>query len=103
MAIKPRNPVDLGQDARVQNISLSDADMQALMTEIGKRVDQSVKQALLTVKSQSKAYVAAAEGQLETAQHLVSEQVRAKPVTALAAALGAGVLVGLLLSAGRRH
>jgi ElaB/YqjD/DUF883 family membrane-anchored ribosome-binding protein len=103
MAIKPRIPTDLAQDVQVQNISLSEADMQALMTEMGRRVDQSVKQALLTVQSQSKAYVTAAEGQLETAQQLVSEQVRAKPVTALAAALGAGVLVGLLLNAGRRH
>lgn len=85
------------------NSSLHGIDVESLMSDLGQRLELAVKRALTTVQVQSKAYMHAAEEGVETAQHYVADQVRAKPVTAMATALGVGVLLGLLLSSGRKR
>ncbi len=105
MVTEPHNSAEamIKRAAKDVNTSIHEVDMDSLMSDIGHRVEHAVKRALATVQTQSKAYLNAAEDQIDTAQHYVADRVRAKPVTALAAALGAGVLVGLLLSSGRKH
>ncbi len=85
------------------NSTLHGIDVENLMTDLGHRLELAVKRALTTVQTQSKAYLNEAEARVETAEHYVADQVRAKPVTAMATALGAGVLLGLLLSSGRKR
>ena len=85
------------------NSSLHGIDVESLMSDLGQRLELAVKRALTTVQVQSKAYMHAAKEGVETAQHYVADQVRAKPVTAMATALGVGVLLGLLLSSGRKR
>jgi ElaB/YqjD/DUF883 family membrane-anchored ribosome-binding protein len=89
--------------AKDVNASLHGIDLEAMLGDLGQRLELAVKRALTTVQTQSKAYLNEAEARVETAEHYVAEQVRAKPVTAMATALGAGVLLGLLLSAGRKR
>lgn len=85
------------------NTSLHGIDVESLMTDLGHKLELAVKRALTAVQTQSKAYLNEAGARVETAEHYVAEQVRAKPVTAMATALGAGVLLGLLLSSGRKR
>ena len=89
--------------ARDINSSLHAIDVESLMTDLGHRLELAVKRALTSVQTQSKTYMNEAEARIETAEHYVAEQVRAKPVTAMATAIAAGVLVGLLLSSGRKR
>ena len=52
--------------------------------------------------AQSRTYADSAGEQLEHAQHYMTERVRERPLAATGAALGVGILIGLLLSSGRR-
>ena len=66
------------------------------------RVEKGVQEALEIAASRGKVYAEGASEQLETAQKYVTERVQEKPLTATLAALGAGVLIGLLLSGRNR-
>ncbi len=85
------------------NSTLHGIDVESLMSDLGQRLELTVKRALTAVQTQSKAYMNEAEARVEYAEHYVADRVRAKPVTAMATAIGAGVLLGLLLSSGRKR
>jgi len=61
-----------------------------------------VQDGLEQLRSHSRVYADSAGQQIEVAQQYVTERVRERPLAATGAALGVGVLIGLLLSAGRR-
>jgi len=72
--------------------------------ELADRIEKLVKDGLETLKLQSRTYAESAGEQFDTAQKYVVEQVQERPLTATVAALGVGVLIGLVLgSAGRRR
>lgn len=66
------------------------------------RIEQAVQDGLEQLRAQSRAYADAAGQQFEQAQQYVTERVRERPLAATGVALGVGVLIGLLVSAGRR-
>ncbi len=78
------------------------ADAQKTVADAAKRIEAAVQQGLEQVRTQSRVYADAAGEQLDEASRLASEQIRARPLAATGLALGVGVLIGLLLSAGRR-
>jgi ElaB/YqjD/DUF883 family membrane-anchored ribosome-binding protein len=78
------------------------ADAQKTVAEAAKRIEAAVQQGLEQVRTQSRVYADVAGEQLDEASRLASEQIRARPLAATGLALGVGVLIGLLLSAGRR-
>ena len=78
------------------------ADAQKTVAEAAKRIEAAVQQGLEQMRTQSRVYADVAGEQLDEASRLVSEQIRARPLAATGLALGVGVLIGLLLSAGRR-
>ena len=78
------------------------ADAQKTVAEAAKRIEAAVQQGLEQVRTQSRVYADAAGEQLDEASRIASEQIRARPLAATGLALGVGVLIGLLLSAGRR-
>jgi ElaB/YqjD/DUF883 family membrane-anchored ribosome-binding protein len=61
-----------------------------------------VQDGLEQLRSQSRAYADNASQQIEQASQYMTERVRERPLAATGAALGVGVLIGLLLSAGRK-
>ena len=67
------------------------------------RVEAMFREGLKALGAQSKPLIDNAEDQLQAAQKLVSDQVRTRPLTATAIALGVGVVIGLVLSSGRRR
>lgn len=78
------------------------ADAQKAITDAAKRIEAVVQQGLEQVRAQSRVYADVAGEQLDEASRLASEQIRARPLAATGAALGLGVLIGMLLASGRR-
>jgi ElaB/YqjD/DUF883 family membrane-anchored ribosome-binding protein len=76
---------------------------EAAVADLINRVEAMFREGLKALGTQSKPLIDNAEDQLETAQKLVSDQVRNRPLTTTAMALGIGVVIGLLLSSGRRR
>jgi ElaB/YqjD/DUF883 family membrane-anchored ribosome-binding protein len=78
------------------------AEAQRTFAEVRTRIEQAVQDGLEQIRSQSGRYADTAGQQMEVAQQYVTERVRERPLAATGAALGVGVLIGLLLSSGRR-
>jgi len=77
------------------------ADAQRAIADAAKRIEATVQQALEQVRAQSRVYADAAGEQLDEASRIASEQIRARPLAATGAALGIGVLIGMLLASKR--
>ena len=78
------------------------SDAQTAIADAAKRIETLVQQGLEQVRAQSRVYADVAGEQLDEATRVASEQIRARPLAATGAALGLGVLIGMLLAAGRR-
>ncbi|HKR89571.1 MAG TPA: hypothetical protein VJS38_15465 [Phenylobacterium sp.] len=78
------------------------AEAQRVFSEARGKIQQAVQDGLEQIRAQSRTYADSAGEQLEHAQHYVTERVRERPLAATGAALGVGILIGLLLSSGRR-
>jgi ElaB/YqjD/DUF883 family membrane-anchored ribosome-binding protein len=77
-------------------------DAEKTLRVLIERLEKGVQEVLEIAKSRSKVYAEGAGEQIETAQKYVTERVQEKPLTATMAALGAGLLIGLLLSGRNR-
>jgi ElaB/YqjD/DUF883 family membrane-anchored ribosome-binding protein len=77
------------------------ADIQKAVADAVKKVEATAQQSLEQLRAQSRVYADAAGEQLDEAARIASEQIRARPLAATGAALGVGVLIGLLLASRR--
>lgn len=77
------------------------ADAQKAIADAAKRIEAVVQQGLEQVRAQSRVYADVAGEQLDEATRMASEQIRARPLAATGAALGVGVLIGMLLASRR--
>ncbi|ODT86823.1 hypothetical protein [Phenylobacterium sp. SCN 70-31] len=77
------------------------ADAQKAITEAAKRIEATVQQSLEQIRAQSRVYADVAGEQFDEAARAASEQIRARPLAATGAALGVGVLIGMLLASRR--
>jgi ElaB/YqjD/DUF883 family membrane-anchored ribosome-binding protein len=77
------------------------ADAQRTFTDARARIEQVVQEGLEQLRLHSRTYADGAGQQLDVAQQYVSERVKERPLAATGAALGVGVLIGLLLSSRR--
>ena len=91
------------EDAEVANDSAAkiSADAQKAIADAAKRIEAAVQQGLEQVRAQSRVYADVAGDQLDEASRVASEQIRARPLAATGAALGIGVLIGMLLASRR--
>ena len=83
-----------GDDARTQ--------FEATLNDLARRAERAVSEGLDAVKSRASAYSETAGQGIDDAQRYVTTQVQERPMTTTLAALGIGVIVGFLLSGGRR-
>lgn len=83
-----------GEDARSQ--------FESTLNDLARRAERAVQEGLDALKSRAGTYSESAGEQLDTAQRYVTTQVQERPMTTTLAALGVGVIVGFLLSGGRR-
>lgn len=102
----PANAADLAQEnttaASGADTKQLTAEAQRVFAEARGKIQQAVQEGLEQLRAQSRTYADGAGQQLEQAQQYVTERVRERPLAATGAALGVGVLIGLLLSSGRR-
>jgi len=102
----PANAVDYADEnataANGADTSRMTAEAQRVFAEARGKIQAAVQDGLEQLRAQSRTYADTAGQQLEQAQHYVTERVRERPLAATGAALGVGVLIGLLLSSGRR-
>ena len=104
----PANRIDSAtKDATDAADSIADAASQlakqaeASFVEAAKRLEKVVAEGIEQIRAQSRTYTDTAGERLDDAQRYVTERVREKPLMAAGTALGVGLLIGLLLSAGR--
>ena len=88
-------------DAANDTAAKISADAQKAIAEAAKRIESAVQTGLEQLRSQSRVYADVAGEQLDEATRLASEQIRARPLAATGAALGIGVLIGMLLASRR--
>jgi ElaB/YqjD/DUF883 family membrane-anchored ribosome-binding protein len=79
------------------------AEAQRSFTEAAKKFEGVVQEGMEQLRAQSRTYADTAGQQLDEAQRYVVERVRERPLAATGAAVGVGVVIGLLLAAGRRR
>ena len=99
----PANAVDQADtDVSVSDSKRLAAEAQRTFNEARVKIEQVVQEGLEQLRAHSRTYADTAGQQLDVAQQYVTERVKERPLAATGAALGVGVLIGLLLSSGRR-
>ena len=83
-----------GENARGQ--------LEGALSDLARRAEKAVQEGLDSLKSRTGEYSDTAQEGLETAQKFVTAHVQERPLATTLAALGVGVIVGFLLSGGRR-
>ncbi len=101
----PANSVDYAADeSKAAAKNASDAavkwssDAQRSFAEAARRIEKAVSEGIEQLRAQSRAYADTAGQGLDQAQQYMTERVRERPLAATGAALGIGVLIGLLLA-----
>jgi ElaB/YqjD/DUF883 family membrane-anchored ribosome-binding protein len=104
----PANAADYVDEAKSAVNSASDSanklssEAQRSIAEAAKRIERVVQEGIEQLRAQTRAYSDTAGQQLDQAQQYMTERVRERPLAATGAALGVGVLIGLLLASSRR-
>ncbi len=106
----PANAVDhAAQDTKNAANSVADAAgeiasrAERSFAEAAKRFEKVVAEGVEQIRAQTRTYADTTVEHLDEAQRYVVERVRERPLMAAGAALGVGVLIGLLLSSGRNR
>jgi ElaB/YqjD/DUF883 family membrane-anchored ribosome-binding protein len=74
---------------------------ESIIADAARRAEEVVRESVETLRAQTRAYADTAAQRLDTAQKVVVEHVKEKPLQSTAIAVGVGVVIGLLLA--RRH
>ena len=80
--------------------TLKDAEKQ--LNDLTEQARKTIQEGLETVRSRPADLCRHRRRLIDVAQKYVSEKVQERPLTATFAALGVGVLIGMLLAGGRR-
>lgn len=102
----PANSVDHAADETKSGVNAAteaatklSAEAQRSFAEAAKKFERAVNEGIEQLRAQTRAYADTAGQQIDEASQYMSERVRERPLAAAGAALGIGVLIGLLLSA----
>lgn len=94
---------DTKTNSVTESASKLSAEAQKSFAEASKKIEKAVADGLEQIRAQSRTYADNAGQHLDEAQRYVVERVKEKPLVAAGAALGVGVLIGLLLASGRNR
>jgi ElaB/YqjD/DUF883 family membrane-anchored ribosome-binding protein len=95
-------PASTAIDETADSVDKNLKDAEKRLNELTEQARKTVQEGIETLRANSRVYADQAGDQLDVAQKYVTERVQERPLTATVAALGVGVLIGLLLAAGRR-
>ncbi|HEY9219478.1 MAG TPA: hypothetical protein VIO94_15635 [Phenylobacterium sp.] len=79
------------------------ATVERTFSDAARKFEQTVQDSLETLRAQSRAYADTAGQQLDEAQRYVTERVKERPLASTGVAVGLGLVLGLLLTGGRRR
>jgi ElaB/YqjD/DUF883 family membrane-anchored ribosome-binding protein len=106
----PANAVDYAADetkaavnAATDKAAKLSAEAQRSFADAAKRIEKAVAEGIEQLRAQTRAYSDTAGQQFDEASQYVTERVRERPLAATGAALGIGVLIGLLLASTSRR
>ena len=99
----PDTSANNSRDEALGALDESRAAAERSIQDLARRAEKAIHEGIETLRSQSRGYVDTAGDRLDVAQRYVVDRVHEKPMSATLAALGIGVLVGVLLSGGRRN
>ncbi len=101
----PANSVDQTADeataavnSATDKVTKLSAEAQKSFADAAKRIERAVAEGIEQLRAQTRAYSDTAGQQIDEASQYVTERVRERPLAATGAALGVGVLIGLLLA-----
>jgi ElaB/YqjD/DUF883 family membrane-anchored ribosome-binding protein len=95
-------PASTATDQAADSVDKALKDAEKHLNELTERAQKTIQEGIETLRAQTKVYADQAGDQLDVAQKYVTERVQERPLTATIAALGIGVLIGVLLAGGRR-
>jgi len=105
----PANSLDYAADeakstvgAAADKASKLSGEAQKTFAEAAKRIEAAVQEGIEQLRAQTRTYADTAGQGIDTAQQYVTERVKERPLAATGAAVGVGVLIGLLLASSRR-
>ena len=79
------------------------ADEERKIKEFAERAEQAVRERAEELRQRARGYYDDAYDHIDTAQRYLTERVQEKPVASTLAAVGVGIVLGLLLAGGRRR
>jgi ElaB/YqjD/DUF883 family membrane-anchored ribosome-binding protein len=95
-------PASTAIDQTADRVDKTIKDAEKNINDMTERAQRTIQEGLETLRVQARAYADTAGDSIDVAQRYVAEKVQERPLTATFAALGVGVLIGVLLSGGRR-
>jgi ElaB/YqjD/DUF883 family membrane-anchored ribosome-binding protein len=95
-------PASTAVDQTADRVDSKLKDAEKNINEMTERAQRTIQEGLETLRVQARAYADTAGDSLDVAQRYMAERVQERPLTATFAALGVGVLIGVLLAGGRR-
>ncbi len=89
------------EDAVQASTAAAKAQFDQALSEFKERAGKVAQETLQSLRTHAGPYVDDAGDRLTTAERFIVEKVQKQPLTTTLAALGVGVLVGLILAGGR--
>jgi len=77
-------------------------DAEKSLNDLTEKAQKTIQEGLETLRAQARSYADTAGDSIDVAQRYMTERVQERPLAATFAALGVGVLIGVLLAGGRR-
>jgi ElaB/YqjD/DUF883 family membrane-anchored ribosome-binding protein len=104
----PANSVDYAAEETKAAVSSAtdkatklSSEAQKTFADAARRIEAAVQEGIEQLRAQSRTYADSAGQQIDQASQYMTERVKERPLAATGAALGVGVLIGLLLSSRR--
>lgn len=79
------------------------SDDERRIRELARRAEEAVRERAHQFRERAQDYYDDASEQLDTAQRYITERVQERPLASTLAAVGVGLVLGLLLTGGRRR
>ncbi|HXQ12594.1 MAG TPA: hypothetical protein VN805_16500 [Caulobacteraceae bacterium] len=95
-------PASKAIDETAESVDKTLKDAEKQLNELTEQARKTIQEGIETLRTQAQVYADHAGDHLDVAQKYMTERVQERPLTATFAALGVGVLIGLLLAGGRR-
>ena len=94
----PAKPRSSEPNGLAENRDAAEARGESVLADAARRAEAVVKESVETLRAQTRAYADTAAQRFDTAQKVIVEHVKEKPLQSTAIAIGVGVVIGMLLA-----